>query len=85
MTRQCEIIQFPVNLKPAEEGGYIVTFPDVPEAITQGDNEVEALMAARDALETALEMYVSAREDLPTPSDPRGGTVVDYIRAHDYS
>jgi antitoxin HicB len=41
-------------LTPAEEGGFIVTFPDVPEAITQGEDEHDARRHARDALESAL-------------------------------
>jgi len=70
------MFNYPVNLDTAEEGGFVVTFPDVPEAITQGDDEAEALMAARDALETALAMYVAAREDLPSPSAPKGRPIV---------
>jgi len=34
-----------------------VTFPDIPEAITFGENESEALKQAVDALETALSFY----------------------------
>jgi antitoxin HicB len=34
-----------------------VTFPDVPEAITQGDSEVDALVQAREALAMALLTY----------------------------
>ena len=30
------------QLEPGDEGGIVVTFPDVPEAITQGDDEVDA-------------------------------------------
>lgn len=61
-------LQYPIILTPAEEGGFVVTFPDVPEAITQGDDEIEALLNGQDALVTALGMYVDAGEDLPTPS-----------------
>ena len=67
---------YPVHLEPAPEGGFVVTFPDVPEAITQGEDEAEALLAARDALETALAMYVQAGEDLPRPSRRRHRLVV---------
>ncbi len=64
------MFDYPVNLKPAEEGGYIVTFPDVPEAITQGEDRDEALFAARDALETALSFYLDEQKDLPKPGRP---------------
>jgi antitoxin HicB len=49
------------------DDGFTVTFPDVPEAITQGVDRDEALLRAVDALETALEMYVDEGEDLPEP------------------
>ncbi len=60
-------LNYPVRLAPAVEGGFVVTFPQVPEAITQGDDEDEALLQAVDALETALSFYVDAERDLPRP------------------
>lgn len=62
------MFSYPVNLEPAEEGGFVVTFPDVPEAITEGDDEAEALMRAADALETALDFYIEDKRPLPAPS-----------------
>lgn len=58
---------YPVILTP-DDGTVLVTFPDVPEAITFGANEDEALLHAVDALETALSFYVDARKPLPEPS-----------------
>jgi antitoxin HicB len=69
-------LDFPVELKRAKGGGYVVTFPDVPEAITEGDDEDEALLRAVDALETALEMYADDGEDLPQPSKLKRGRKV---------
>ena len=70
------MFEYPVDLSPAAEGGFVVSFPDVPEALTQGEDRDEALLAARDALETALAMYVERREDLPRPSAARGRPTV---------
>ncbi len=39
------------------EGGFIVTFPDVPEAVTEGDREADARKRAEDALVIALSFY----------------------------
>ncbi len=64
---------YPVVLQAQLGGGCIVTFPDVPEAITQGEDEDEALLVAVDALETALSFYVEARKPLPVPSRPKRG------------
>ena len=46
---------YAVTLRRDRNGGFVVTFKDIPEAITQGETEAEALAAARDALETALD------------------------------
>jgi antitoxin HicB len=70
------MLKYPVVLEPAEEGGYVVRFPDVPKAITQGEDAEEALMRAVDALETALEFYVEHRRPLPVPSKAKAGPVV---------
>jgi antitoxin HicB len=68
---------FPVELSTDEEyGGFVVTFPDVPEAITQGESRSEALWYAREALETALTMYIEEQRDLPRPSPANGRPTV---------
>ena len=64
---------YPARLQPAKEGGFTVTFRDVPEAITEGDTMDEALAAASDALESALSFYIDEREPLPKPSAPKRG------------
>lgn len=61
-------LDYPVDLQHQSEGGYLVTFRDVPEAITQGNDKHEALWHAIDALETALSFYVDAGKPLPKPS-----------------
>lgn len=66
------MFDYPVTLTP-DDGTVLVTFIDVPEAITFGMDEDEALLHAVDALETALSFYVDARKPLPQPSKPRRG------------
>ena len=63
---------YPVILEPAQEGGFVVTFPDVPEAITQGDNETEALMMAQDALVAMFDSYMQDRQAIPEASSVYG-------------
>ncbi len=63
------MFDYPITLTP-DDGTILVTFPDVPEAITFGVDEDEALLHAVDALETALSFYVDARTALPRPSSP---------------
>ncbi len=51
-----------------KEGGFYVTFPDVPEALTGGETLGETLESAADALAVALAGYVHDRRDIPRPS-----------------
>lgn len=67
------MFSYPVTLTPEEEGGFTVTFPDVPEAITQGESREEALKWAREALETALQIYIDTGRPFPRPSEPKKG------------
>ena len=39
---------FPARLEPDEEGRLVVHFPDLPEALTDGANEAQALAEAAD-------------------------------------
>lgn len=66
------MFDYPVTLTP-DDGTVLVQFPDVPEAITFGADEDEALLQAVDALETALSFYVDARKPLPPVSQPVAG------------
>ena len=69
---------YPCDMTPdVEEGyGFVVTFPDVPEAITGAPTWEESLFLAEDALIAALTFYVNGREDLPIPSAPSDGQVM---------
>jgi len=53
------------RFEPGEDRGIIVSFPDVPEAITQGDDEADAYAQAEEALGLALLTYPA--RDLPLP------------------
>ncbi len=66
------MFDYPVTLTP-DGDTVMATFADVPEAITFGADEDEALLNAIDALETALSFYVEARKPLPAASRPAPG------------
>lgn len=68
-------IAYPCVLTPdVEEGaGYVVTFPDVPEAITGARTREESLCLAEDALAVALSAFVENREEIPVPSPVADG------------
>jgi antitoxin HicB len=48
---------YAARIEKGDDGGIVVSFPDVPEAITQGDNQADAMVQAREALAMALLTY----------------------------
>jgi antitoxin HicB len=67
------MLNFPALFEAQPEGGFTVTFRDVPEAITQGDSKEEALSEAAGALVTAMEFYFEEGRPVPAPSKARKG------------
>jgi antitoxin HicB len=60
---------FSVILEPQMDGGFSVLVPALPEVVTEGDNEEEALANAAEAIRAVL----SYRQDhgIPIPIDAR--------------
>src|SRR3990167_768753 len=59
---------YPASLTKQKEGGYLVQFPDFPEAITQGESIENALTEATDCLEEAIANRIEMKLDIQTPS-----------------
>ena len=68
-----ERFEYPVLLKAAEEGGFIVTCRDLPALITQGENKADALTQAADAMDEVFATYMLGSLTFPTPSKTRRG------------
>jgi antitoxin HicB len=49
-----EHFSFSVVLEPQEEGGFTVLVPALPEVVTEGDTEEEALANAQEAIRAIL-------------------------------
>ncbi|HEY7299180.1 MAG TPA: type II toxin-antitoxin system HicB family antitoxin [Xanthobacteraceae bacterium] len=62
---------FAVVLEPDEEGGFTVRVPSLPEIITYGKDEREALAMAEDAIRLVLEDCAARGEPLPSGEPPR--------------
>src|SRR5262245_35912654 len=56
--------------------GFMVSFPDIPEALTSGASRAEALEMAADALTTAMDFYFEDRRAVPPPSAAKRGQVI---------
>ena len=60
---------YPAIFHVAEEGGFWITFPDLPECMTQGDSMQEAYEMAVDALGLALTSREQEKQEIPTASE----------------
>jgi len=52
-----------------EENGYYVNFPDIQPCYTEGATLEEAVIMAKDVLESRIEVALEQGETLPIPSD----------------
>jgi len=73
---EIEPFSYPVELSEDDNGTLLVIFPDVPGAITFGDEKEDALRHAVDALETILLACILDRKDIPAPSAAQGRPTV---------
>ena len=65
---------YSINISPIPEdegGGYLVTFPDLPGCIADGETIDEAVAEARDAFAAWTMAEQTDKGALPTPSSPR--------------
>ena len=68
-------LQYTINLRPEPEGGYTVLVPALPEVVTYGETEQEALRMAGEAIELALEVRRDDGDDIPEDVVPLVRTV----------
>lgn len=74
-----EAVRYAARLESQPEGGYTVTFPDLPEAITEGDNHDAALFNAAEVLTLCLEQRMDDDEAIPPATAIDGGVWIEPI------
>jgi antitoxin HicB len=67
------LIAYRCRLEPDEDGGFVVTFPDLRFGVTEGDTVNEALAEAADLLESVLAVLVDEEGDIPEPTKVEPG------------
>jgi len=73
---------YPASLARGPDGRYSVTFPDLPDAITQGEDRQDALAMATDCLAETLGARIAERADIPAPSARKHGQVRVTVPVH---
>jgi antitoxin HicB len=61
---------FSVILEPQAEGGFTVLVPALPEVVTEGDTEGEALQNAKEAIRAVLEYRQQHGIAIPSDAQP---------------
>jgi len=61
-------LNYPVQIIPAEEGGFLAQLVDFAEGFTEGETRDEALFMATDVLSMLLEHRLEAEQEIPLPS-----------------
>lgn len=70
-----QVFRLRLTLSPDPAGGFVVTSPDLPELLSEGDSAAEALANVRDAVEAVHELYQDLKKPFPShliasPSGP---------------
>ncbi len=68
--RPMTVFAYPAKLRKGRDGRITVFFRDLPEALSDGSDEAEALANAADALSEALMARIADNEQVPSPSAP---------------
>ena len=61
--------KYAIILEPQLEGGFTVTVPALPEIVTEGETEAEAIEMARDAIALAVEPRRAKGMEIPPRMD----------------
>lgn len=70
-------IRYPAVFAAQDDGGFTVTFPDIPEAVTEGDDHDAALFNAAEVLTLCLEQRMEDGDPIPTASKIKGAVWVE--------
>lgn len=70
-------VRYCAVLEPQAEGGFTVTFPDIPEAITEGDDREQALFNAAEVLTLCLEQRMEDGDPIPPCARAKGGVWIE--------
>ncbi len=65
-------IEYPVQITKEEDGLFFVSFPDIEEAMTQGETIEEALFNASEVLTLTIEFRLDEEQEIPKPSNITG-------------
>ena len=60
-----KLVKIPLVLQPAEEGGWVVVSPVIPELVTEIDRIEDLEEKLKDAIEAVRELYEDMQKPFP--------------------
>ena len=60
-------MRYAIELTPDDNDTLLITVPDLPEAVSFGDDIDDAMVHALDVVETVIQGRMTDREDIPSP------------------
>ncbi len=75
-------IEYPFEMRPLSEdegNGWLITFPDLPGCMSDGETPEEAIRNGKDALECWIIACKEAGREIPCPGDSSSGKFITRI------
>ena len=66
-------------LTDAEGGGWLITYPDLPGCMSDGETPEAAIINGEDALVAWIEAARAAGREIPKPSEPSSGKLITRV------
>ena len=71
--------EYPANITPlakADGGGWLITYPDLPGCVSDGDTQQEAITNGADAIQSWIAANEAEGRPIPEPNSASGKFVV---------
>jgi antitoxin HicB len=75
-------IKYPFEMRPLTEdegGGWLITFPDLPGCMSDGETPEDAIKNGEDALKRWIQACKDTERDIPEPGDSGSGKFITRI------
>lgn len=66
-------------LTPEEGGGWLITFPELPGCMSDGETPAEALANGADAVAAWIDAMLASGREIPAPGEPASGKFIARI------
>jgi antitoxin HicB len=77
-----QTLDYPFEMRPLTEeegGGWLITFPDFPGCMGDGETIEEAIADGKSALESIIAIYQEDGRQLPEPGESQSGKFVQRL------